>query len=78
MIQNINKPTNPNIVKLLTLLTFLTVFFPQWFDSIPLENVTEETKELIHWAFKGLDIVVAVIALFTDEKLAKTYIKGLR
>jgi hypothetical protein len=75
---NINKPTNPTVVKALTLITFLTVFFPQWFDSIPIDNVTEETKELIHWAFKGIDLLVALIALFTDEKLGKTYIKGLK
>lgn len=75
---NINKPTNPNVVKALTLITFLTVFFPQWFDTIPIDNVTQETKELIHWAFKGIDLLVALIALFTDEKLGKTYIKGLK
>lgn len=48
---------------ILATITLLTIFFPQWFDTIPIEKVTAQTKELIHWAFKGVDGLVAAYAL---------------
>lgn len=48
--------------KLLAVITFLTISFPQWFDTLPLE-VKPTTKEMVHWIFKGVDLIMCCYTL---------------
>jgi hypothetical protein len=62
-LKNINKATSATMVKIVAVITMATVLFPQWFDTIPFA-VSEVTKEAIHWVFKGVDMIVALLAIF--------------
>lgn len=62
-INNINKPVNPKVVKLLSLATVLVIFFPQWFNSIPF-SIPAVIKETVEWVFKGVDLFLVCWALF--------------
>lgn len=62
-ISNHNKPSNATMVKILAVITMATLLFPQWFDTIPFA-VSEVTKEGIHWAFKGVDVIASLLAIF--------------
>ncbi len=71
-LSNHKLPTNPNVVKAFAVITFITIFFPVWFDSIPLEGVTETTKEMVHWFVKGIDLLAGIVAIFTNTEYDST------
>jgi hypothetical protein len=62
-LSNHDKPSNATMIKILAIITAVTILFPQWFDSIPFQ-VSEVTKEGIHWVFKGIDMLATLLAVF--------------
>lgn len=62
-IRNINKPTNARVVKIFVITSLAVAFFPEWFNTIPFD-VSDFSKDVVHWIFKGIDTLVACWALF--------------
>jgi hypothetical protein len=63
-LSNHNKPTNPVTVKMFALVTIITMFAPDWFNSIP--GITEVAQLWFTWSLKGLNLLAMLIAVFTN------------
>lgn len=76
-LQNGNIPPNPNLIKWLAAITLATTSMPVWLSEIPLE-ISDTTKAMIEWSFKGVNVLLSIVAVFTKvnpESLSKYYDK---
>lgn len=61
---NANAPANPTVIKWFSAITLATISLPVWINEIPID-VDQFTKDMIEWCFKGVNVVLSILAVFT-------------
>lgn len=62
-LKTVDLPPSPTLIKWFSAVTLATLSLPVWINETPIP-LTDMTKSIIEWCFKGVNIILSIVAVF--------------
>jgi len=62
-LKTLDLPPSPTLIKWFSAVTLATLSLPVWINETPIP-LTDMTKSIIEWCFKGVNIILSIVAVF--------------